>query len=195
MHYNFIEIGTSDFFTILQEDNPGIGLSVEPLSIYLNNLPNKQGVIKVNCAVSNVDGTADVFWIDPEDIKKHNLADWVRGCNSIITPHPTAVAELTSRNLMNIYKKDQCEIISWDTLVKRYNVESVDYLKIDTEGHDHIILENMLCSSLNVLPKKIVFENNILTNEETTNIILNKLIEKGYIIISRTPDDLCVEKK
>jgi FkbM family methyltransferase len=194
MHYNFIEIGTSDFFTILQENNPGVGLSVEPLSIYLNNLPNKEGVIKVNCAVSNTDGVADVYWINPEDIKKYNLPDWLRGCNSIITPHPTAVAELTSRNLMSIYKKDQCEVISWDTLVKRYDVESVDYLKIDTEGHDHIILESMLCSSLEILPKKIVFENNGLTSSEVTNKILTLLEKKGYILISRSPDDIHVEK-
>jgi FkbM family methyltransferase len=194
MHYNFIEIGTSDFSTILQESNPGIGISVEPLSIYLNNLPNKQGVIKVNCAISNKDGYTDVYWIDPEDIKKYNLPDWLRGCNSIINPHPTAVAELSGRNLMNIYKKDQCEIISWNTLIKRYNVESVDYLKIDTEGHDYIILENILASELNILPKKIVFENNSLTNQEVTNIILDKLMKKGYILISRSPDDICVEK-
>jgi FkbM family methyltransferase len=194
MHYDFIEIGTSDFSTILQEKNIGIGLSIEPLLIYLNNLPDKETVIKVNCAVSDKDGYADVYWIDPEDIKKYNLPDWLRGCNSIINPHPTAVAELNVRNLYSIYKKDICEIISWDTLVKRYNVNSVDYLKIDTEGHDYIILENMLSSEMNILPKKIVFENNILTSQEATNRILNKLIEKGYIVTNRTPDDISVEK-
>jgi FkbM family methyltransferase len=194
MHYDFIEIGTSDFSTILQEKNIGIGLSIEPLLIYLNNLPDKETVIKVNCAVSDKDGYADVYWIDPGDIKKYNLPDWLRGCNSIINPHPTAVAELNVRNLYSIYKKDICEIISWDTLVKRYNVNSVDYLKIDTEGHDYIILENMLSSEMNILPKKIVFENNILTSQEATNRILNKLIEKGYIVTNRTPDDISVEK-
>ena len=73
MHYDFVEIGTSDFNTILQRENSGIGLSIEPLKVYLDRLPDKVGVTKVNCAISDFDGSVDVYWIDPEDIKKYNL--------------------------------------------------------------------------------------------------------------------------
>ena len=38
MRYDFIEIGTSDFDTLLQESQSEIGLSIEPLKIYLDNL-------------------------------------------------------------------------------------------------------------------------------------------------------------
>jgi FkbM family methyltransferase len=191
MHYDFIEIGTSDFFTILQQDNPGVGLSIEPLKIYLDKLPNKEGVTKVNCAISDTDGVVDVYWIDPEDIKKHNLPDWLRGCNSIINPHPTAFAELKVRGISDIYKKTTCETISWNTLIERYNVESVDHLKIDTEGHDCIILQSILKSK--VFPKTIVFENNSLTNPQVTEETLNKLIDAGYQVVNKTPDDIYIK--
>lgn len=193
MNYNFIEIGTSDFSTILQQENPGIGLSIEPLKIYLDRLPNKEEVTKVNCAISDMDGSVDVYWIDPEDIKKYNLPYWLRGCNSIINPHPTAHAELLNRELLDIYKKTTCETICWDTLITRYNVESVDHLKIDTEGHDCIIIQSILKSELRVLPKTIMFENNSLTDFELIEDTLNKLIDARYEIINRTPDDIYVK--
>jgi hypothetical protein len=193
MNYNFIEIGTSDFNTILQQNNPGIGLSIEPLKIYLDNLPDKEGVTKVNCAISDIDGFVDVYWIDPEDINKHNLPNWLRGCNSIISPHPTAYAELSVRNLLHIYKKTFCESICWDTLISRYNIESIDHLKIDTEGHDCIILQSILKSKLGILPTTIFFENNILTNSKLAENTLKKLMDVGYEIINKTPDDIHIK--
>jgi FkbM family methyltransferase len=193
MHYNFIEIGTSDFFTILQQENPGTGLSIEPLKIYLDRLPDKEGVTKVNCAISDTDGIVDVYWIDPDDINKYNLPDWLRGCNSIINPHPTALAELAVRGISDIYKKTSCEAICWNTLIERYNVESLDHLKIDTEGHDCIILQSILKSKIKILPKTIVFENNSLTNTQLTEVTLNKLIAVGYEVFNKTPDDIYIK--
>ena len=142
MKYDFIEIGTSDFDTLLQECKSEIGLSIEPLKIYLDNLPNKDTVIKVNCAVSDKDGIVDVYWIDPKDIVNYNLPDWLKGCNSIIEPHPSAIIELKNRNLEHIYKKSECKCLTWNSIVNIYDIKEVEYLKIDTEGHDCVIINN-----------------------------------------------------
>jgi hypothetical protein len=195
MHYNFIEIGTSDFNTLLESDNPGIGLSIEPLKIYLDRLPDKEGVTKVNCAISDFDGEIDIYWIDPQDIATYNLPSWLKGCNSIIRPHPTAEAELKVRGISHLYKVSVCEVLSWKTFVKRFNVESVDDLKIDTEGHDCVILEAILSSPVKILPKTILFENNVLTSFESTQQVLNKLIDVGYEVVNKTPDDIYVKLK
>ena len=46
--YDFIEVGTSDFHTLIQEcSDESVGLSVEPISKYLDRLPNKPNVSKV----------------------------------------------------------------------------------------------------------------------------------------------------
>ena len=42
MIYDFVEIGTSDFNTLLQSSKDQRGLSIEPLKIYLDKLPNKK---------------------------------------------------------------------------------------------------------------------------------------------------------
>ena len=47
MHYNFVEIGTSDFDTLIEgADDEQVGLSIEPIAYYLNKLPDKKNVKK-----------------------------------------------------------------------------------------------------------------------------------------------------
>ena len=193
MRYDFIEIGTSDFDTLLQERPAEIGLSIEPLKIYLDNLPDTDTVIKVNCAISDKDGIVDVYWIEPNDIDFYSLPDWLKGCNSIIEPHPSAVKELKDRNLEHIYKKSQCNCLTWDSLVNIYDVKHVEYLKIDTEGHDCVIINNILDSNV-LLPKKILFENNTLCDKEYVNKTLDRLNKFGYRIVNSKDLDILVER-
>ncbi len=193
MRYDFIELGTSDFDTILQESTTEIGLSIEPLKIYLDNLPNKDNVIKVNCAISDKDGMVDVYWIDPKDIENYGLPNWLKGCNSIIEPHPSTVKELKDRNLEHIYKKSECKSLTWSTVVEVYDIKYVEYLKIDTEGHDCFIINNILDSNT-TLPKKILFENNILSDENHVLSTLERLKKYGYTVTNRGDFDILVEK-
>ena len=192
MKYDFIEIGTSDFDTLLETTTNKIGISIEPLKYYLDNLPNNDKVIKVNCAISDVDFVADIFWISPDDIKKYNLPNWLRGCNSIINPHPTAIKELDKVNLSQIYKISKCKCITWDTLVNTYNITSINLLKIDTEGHDCKIIQNILQSNT-ILPNEILFEYNVLTNENEFKNTMDLLIANGYYEIERGFDTIKVK--
>lgn len=192
MRYDFIEIGTSDFETLLQESS-GVGLSIEPLKFYLDNLPNKDNVIKVNCAISDKNGYVDVFWIDPKDIQIYNLPEWLRGCNSIINPHPSAIKELEERNLLHLYKKSECKCMTWSTIVEIYDIRYVEYLKIDTEGHDCVIINSILDDN-SILPKKILFENNVLSDVNYVNLTLDRLKSYGYNIIEQKDFNILVEK-
>ena len=38
-HYDFIEIGTSDFDTLLMQNPNQRGISIEPIEVYFNALP------------------------------------------------------------------------------------------------------------------------------------------------------------
>ena len=69
--YDFIEIGTANFDTLIESVDEGItGISIEPLTCYLDQLPNRNDVVKVNAALSDVDGTADIYYIDQSTIEK-----------------------------------------------------------------------------------------------------------------------------
>ncbi len=186
MKLDYLEIGTSDFHTEV-EQNDGIGISIDPLQIYLDRLPNKDNNIKVCCAIGDYIGKTKVFYIHPNDIEKYDLPFWIRGCNSIVNPHTLAVEILKERKLEHIYRYEECDIITWHKLLSDYDITEIDFLKIDTEGYDLVIIEQILSSDKNVLPKKLTFETNSITDplllDKTISMLQNRgyqFLEKGY---------------
>jgi len=50
MKYDFVEIGTSDFDTLIETATDATrGLSIEPVRYYLDRLPERAGVKKLLC--------------------------------------------------------------------------------------------------------------------------------------------------
>jgi FkbM family methyltransferase len=194
VHYNFIEIGTSDFDTLIQTcADSTYGLSIEPLKIYIDRLPDKPHVKKVNTAVSDAKGAIQIYYVDPVDIAAHRLPEWVKGCNSVNRPHPTVVKELTRRGLSweTIIRNDMIDVITFTDIVNNYDVESVDILKIDTEGHDCVILNDYIrvCDQRpELFAKTIIFEVNCLSSTHEQDAVIQKLLDRGYTIVSRNDD-------
>ncbi|CAE8691410.1 unnamed protein product, partial [Polarella glacialis] len=107
LHVNYLEIGTSDFDTLLDRHiwRPEVvGFSVEPAKAYFDRLPvhGGQGKTLLNVAVSDHDGYEDLFVVRPELVGAHLgsgsqcraegleqvglpqcLPGWVRGTSSI----------------------------------------------------------------------------------------------------------------
>lgn len=195
MHYKFIEIGTSDFETEIETCGENdVGLSVEPIKKYLDNLPNKKMVTKVNCAVSDHDSKIKIYYVSEENIKKYNFPNFLRGCNSINKPHP-----VTKGFVFGIYVPDELidsvevAVKSVRTLFQEYNVESLEYLKVDTEGHDNVIVNNYydLClENEKLFANKILFESNPLADKNEVQKIIQKFTEKGYTLVSSGEDTI-----
>ena len=176
--YDFIEIGTSDFETEIQTAGLKRGISIEPVKRYLDALPNPPYVTKIHGAVSNVSGTIDVYSISPEDIQKHDLPDWIRGCNTVNAIHPV----YTGRVPDEIIIKDRVPVYTFSDIINMCNVRSCRYLKMDTEGHDVTILQSYLDCVADGFPliPKIQFEANAWTAQEHVDAILEKLTAYGY---------------
>lgn len=183
MKYDFIEIGTSDWDTLIQSTENKIGISIEPVKYYLDKLPNNPHVIKVNCGVSDSYTMSKVYWIEESDIIKHNLSWFLKGCNSIHEPHPVSLRELKEKNIEYLMKEKEIEILDWKTIVERYNVTEVSLLKLDCEGHDYVIVNNILDSDCEILPNEIKFEANELTTVEDRENTIKKAEEKGYELV------------
>jgi autotransporter strand-loop-strand O-heptosyltransferase len=190
-HYDFIEIGTSDFNTLIElSDNETTGISVEPIKYYIDKLPNKNNVIKVQSALSTTDGDVDVYYIDEQKITDNNLPWWVRGSNSINNPHPFAIKELGEELYNSLVTIEKVPTISWKTLIETYGVESIGYLKIDAEGHDHIIMRDFLnyCKEHSFpTPNKITLEYH---DGVSNKLEIDKLVSElsGYELIKEVSD-------
>lgn len=92
-HYDFIEVGTSDWGTITQYcagcdadvasllgeqiESPLVdlyyarGLAVEPVGAYLDTLPSLPNVTKVQCAMGEVSGNDVLYGVSSENVRRH----------------------------------------------------------------------------------------------------------------------------
>lgn len=185
MKLDFLEIGTSNFnCEILKSNNQTTGISIEPIDFYLESLPNYDNIIKINAAVSNQNGQIDVFYIEPDDIIKYNLPNWIRGCNSIGRIHKTVEKLLIEKNInINIVQKKKVQLIKFSDILIDYKIENIKFLKIDTEGHDTIIMKDYIdyCSSIGrCISDKIQFESNSLSDPNDVLSVKNMLVDLGY---------------
>jgi len=82
------------------------------------------------------------------------------------------------------------KVVRIKSILDKYNVTKIDLLKIDTEGHDCIILNDFL-DTVEILPLKIQFENNVLSNAEEVNKVIVRLCRLGYSCKQVNFDMIC----
>ena len=160
MKFDFVEIGTSDFDTNLDKRKKGQKiLLVEPVKYYLDKLPNGEGIFKNNCAISDKSGNGEIYYVDDEIIKKYNMPNWMRGCNSFNKPHETVLRFFNELKTPVEFKIDNVAVLSFVDLINLYNITKIDKLKIDTEGHDHVVLKSVIdCMQKGLKIKEIKIE-------------------------------------
>jgi hypothetical protein len=183
MKYDFIEIGTSNFDTLIESaTDTTVGLSIEPIKYYLDSLPNKPRVKKLNCAVSknNQHETLSVYYVPEDIINANNMPQWLKGCNSVGSYHHLHHVN----NITHLVKIDPVPCVPLGTIFEQNDVTELDYLKIDTEGTDCDILlhffEFIKTKPASNYPKKILFESNELSVPVQVELVKNKFIGIGY---------------
>lgn len=166
-----VEIGTSDFRSHAFTNQKG--LYVEPVKEYFDRLP--QDCLKENVAVSNYDGEIDIYHIPSVVIEKRKLPDWLRGCNSVGAPHPTVM----KMGLQQYCEISTVQVVRIKDLLHKHGIEGIDLLKIDTEGHDCVILQDFL-DTCHQVPQIIQFENNVLSDPAEVARLKIRLQHLGY---------------
>jgi hypothetical protein len=195
---DFIEIGCSNFNTLIQTaSDEDRGISIEPISYYLNKLPNKSNILKMHVGISDVEELRNFYYIPEHIIRKNKLPDWLIGCNSIDNIHPTALLNCEERgvDIYDIIETEEVMVIPLTKIIKTFDICYIKCLKVDTEGHDCIILNNILPLLYDKLKiDKIIFETNSLSSYTTQQDIINKLQLIGYTIISASSDTVLVRE-
>lgn len=193
MKYDFIEIGTSNFDTLIQmADDNTVGLSIEPIKYYLDCLPERANVRKLNIAVSrhNMYGKMTVHYVPESVIVENGLPDWLRGCNAVGAYH----FQHEKLDIKHLVQKDLVDIIPIAEVFDRYDVSELNYLKIDTEGSDCDIMKNLAVFLKNEpttrYPKRILFESNELAVPTDVEIVKIRFVELGYKIVQEDYDTI-----
>lgn len=188
LHFDYLEIGTSDFDTFTERYPDKKVISVEPMQQYLDALPQHSNHIKVRSAICEryEETSPDIYYISDDDIRRNNLAWWLRGCNKIGSIHPK------HEGLEHLVKKQRIHFMTLDDLFKRYNIKKVDNIKIDTEGYEVPILralyKRLLVEKKGNYPKTIMYEVNENSDSKQMIEVTTKLISLGYKLESFDED-------
>jgi len=189
MKYKFIDIGcghqsvSSDIF-----GTSVVGMYVEPIKEFIDVLPSGPNIIKECCVVSNVEDTITFNAIIPDsaNIKyftNTQMTRIVKNDKSLelyrkLYPASGQSSLYEYEKNQNISKKINVRSLTLESLFKKHNVTEIDYLKIDVEGAEHIIL-NQLLKLLDdkkiIINKQIKFEYNEKAEDKT---ILDDLMER-----------------
>lgn len=184
----FIEIGTCDFDTNLPliESGEWKGIMCEPAPIYFGSLKKKaesianyENLILENIAISDYNGKVDFA------VARNNLASdksWQRGISSIIGDHHTGERLFDIEGNKNLIAETiEVPCLTLDDLIHKHKVESIDYLKIDAEGHEMNIID---AYSWNIKPTFIKLEHMHIDDIYMATL----LQDKGYIVYTEQRD-------
>jgi len=213
MKYDFVEIGTADFKTITQKARKDTrGLSVDAVKTYLDRLPDKPFHTKIHSAITHDKKSdhVDVYYIPPSIIKEHGLPHWLGGCNSIGDYHPHHLQKRnlkgfpllflgsdSSETLKKFVKIEKVPLKNYSELIVENNATDVDFLKIDTEGHDCTIMSGVYDFYKNNndfnKPSKILFETNRLSDQQEVKDIKTLFCQFGYKVEKTTRFDTVLQ--
>ena len=167
----FVEIGVCDFDTLepLQR-NGWKGYYVEPVKEYADKL---RGDV-TQCAISSYDGTIEFY------ISRSDGEEWQRGISHAVEQKGTKILELHGNSHL-ISRKVTVPCYTLQSFCKMKDIQYIDYLKVDTEGHETDIFESYDWSVLPTLIKLEHFHIN--------DIKMKSLLEKrGYIVYTEDRD-------
>lgn len=203
MHYKFVEIGCCDFNTQIDTlSDHERGLCVDAIEYYLDKLPSSSNLIKDNSAISNKNETVSLYYIPEYIILQYGLPIWLKGCNRIESIHPTSKLELERRNLpQSLIVSESIITKTYTDLILKHQCQSIDYLKIDTEGHEPAIIDSLYTFYSDDSfkhynkPLKINIEafTGILVEQSDIDKATEQLYSLGYKISTKNPPDIIFE--
>ena len=155
---------------------------------YNKKYPNNKFIF-INKAVSNINSR--IRLTIPS--LKNNFQEypyWASQLSSVNSEH-------IKNHLPTLITEDiLVESTTLNKIIEEYNIEKIDLLHIDTEGHDYYIIMDY---NFNIKPRQIMFEHAHMDGFLIHNQKYNKLIEHlnklGYTIIYKDTEDTVVELK
>lgn len=121
------------------------GLYVEPIPYLFEKLKQNLGPTNLfeNSAISSYDGQIKMITIDPEPINSGLLHNCFYGMSAIYPPKNGLGSEFDKPTVDKYGKLVEVSCITFNTLITKHNVDIVDVIKIDAEGHDFQIFEQI----------------------------------------------------
>ncbi len=193
VNYNFIEIGTSNSETLIEKaDDTTMGICVDAVKYNINKLPEKSNVKKINMGISNKNTILDVYYIPEKVIDENKLPQYFKGFNCIGSNHSLHI----KHNVSHLCKIEKVKVISCYELFYKNKVKNVNFLKIDSEGQECVILKSLYYYIIYLpsifYPKKMYFKTKENVNKKHVDEIIQLFCNLGYKLQSSSDDTILV---
>jgi len=172
-----IVIGANDglsFDDLFQDINSELteGILIEPSSRYFEqlviNIKNFPRLKAVKVALANEESLITLFQLNDSGLEK--MPDWGSGLGSFSKDHLLKFGNLSDRDL----EEELVEGKPFKWLVQAFDLYSVDYLQIDTEGFDSEIIKMI---DFEIFSSKII-------KFEIANLTKPEILDVSYILES-----------
>lgn len=198
-------IGKDDVQKILETETYCTAILVEPVPWFYEqliknykNIINPSRIFFENSVINNFDGMCNFHCIEDKKYAQNIFGmniNWFKELSSLkinmIEEHEKVLSH-DGFDLKLEYKTLNLKSITSHTLIKKYNITSLQYLKIDAEGTDFQILMNWPFDMIS--PKYIQFESCHLDGYVNKNENVQKLAkflnEKKYIFLKQDKLDM-----
>lgn len=146
------------------------GLYVEPIPYLFEKLKSNLGPEHLfeNSAISTYDGEIEMIMIQQDAIDSGKVHECFYGMSSIYPPSNGLASEGDKQVVEKYGKKVTVPCITFDTLVKKHSLTKIDVLKLDTEGHDFLIFDQVNLEKHDIDLIRLEWVN--LTDEEKDSI-------------------------
>ena len=200
---DYLEIGTSIFKTFAElfyENSKIKGISIEIVPNLVKILEKKfkcNNRLFLNVGIGNEDNNMkQFFYVNSKKIINDKKKTFPIGLNGIASFKKEYVIDSLKQlsRLKDVEKyilKGNIEMLTYKTLIERYNIKSINYLKIDIEGYDKYIVNQLLES--NIKPLVFRYEGKPFMSDEEIKE-LNFKISNYYHIINIHRDYFCYLK-
>ena len=170
----FVEIGVCDFDTLEPLlKNGWEGYFVEPIKKYADKITHNM----TNCAISSYNGMMEMYM-------SNGLTQWSKGISHAVKQQGEKLLEKVG-NLKFRDRKITVPCMTLQSYLKENNITQIDYLKVDTEGHERDIFE---AYDWSVKPTFMKIEH-----YHINDVKLSKMFqEQGYITFTERGDMYCV---
>ena len=184
----FMDIGAHDGVSLnntlyFEKQHNWTGLNVEPIkSVYDKLTVNRPSCINLNCAVSDIDGTAQFYC-------NTGYTEMLSGLKSNYDERH--FERLNRENRENNTKTQVIDVETkrMDTICDTYNIKRIHYLTIDVEGAEFEVIKSINFDK--VFIDVIEFENNY---DDASKPIITYLESKNFVIIHKNLDIFMINK-
>lgn len=146
------------------------GLYVEPIPYLFERLKNniKDGLFE-NSAISEYNGEIEMMTIKRDVIDGGLVHNCFYGMSAVYPPKNGLGSEFDKPTVEKYGEIVKVKCITYETLIQKHNIQKVDVIKIDAEGHDYKIFKQIDLNKHNLKVIRLEWIN--LSDEEKESII------------------------